>query len=115
MNKESDKLYVLRVIGIIIAVIISMLCMVFAFYQPEPQYVKNEKGENYVDANGNLDVYYKDLFGHTYRLINGKREYCAVPYMRDTRTYDSNGHLITTTEPTSAEADSTEPSEDNNL
>ena len=110
MNKKSNKGHILKRLGISVAVIVALFCIAFMIYKSEPQYVKNEKGENYLDENGNPSVYYKDLFGHTFYIENGRRLYCAVPVMIDTRPYDSNGHLITT-EPTSTEAKSVEPSE----
>lgn len=105
MNEERTKKRILKglVIFLIVAVI-SSVCITFAFYKSEPLYVKNEIGEKYIDAKGNPEVYYKDLFGNTFYLINGKREYSAVPSYKDSHTFDSEGHIITTTEPTSAES-----------
>lgn len=106
MNKTAKKKCILIVTGVLVAAV-ALFCLVFALYKSEAQYVKNEKGEAYLNKDGQPIIYYEDLFGNTFSLENGKRVYAAFPTMIDTGRYDSNGKLITD-DPTSDEASGAE-------
>lgn len=109
MDGTSKKRDVFKGICIFIGVVVLAVVCAFALYKSEPQYVKNEKGENYIDANGNPEIYYKDLFGRTFIYADGLRLYVAKPTVRYSRPVDINGNIITT-EPITVETDSTVPS-----
>ena len=51
MNKTAKKKRILIVAGVLVAAV-ALFCLVFALYKSEAQYVKNEKGEVYLNKDG---------------------------------------------------------------
>lgn len=67
------------IVVITIVTFIALFALIFCLYDSPAKLVKNEKGEVYINADGNPIIYYTDLFGNSFQIIDGKRDYSAEP------------------------------------
>lgn len=81
---SSKKMTAIKIIVVVFAAILIFLG-VFFLYDSPAEYVVTQDNKVYLDKDGEPYLYYKDLFGKTFTVENGKRAYHAVPVLIDTR------------------------------